>query len=241
VFSYFPEHGDVRTPEKERITLSNLLTMSAGFAWNEIIAWESPENCEHAMDDASDPFRYVLERPVETLPGRFFHYCGGAPTLLQGVVQKTSGKALDVLAQEALFEPLGIRDVEWIRFPNGDAKGFGGLRLRARDLAKIGQLVLNRGAWRGRQIIPAEWIEESTAAHINGEGTLFYGYQWWLGRSLVDRREIRWIAGFGNGGQRVYVVPEMELVIAVFAGAYGERQLVGENVMIRYVLPAILR
>jgi CubicO group peptidase (beta-lactamase class C family) len=192
------------------------------------------------MDEAMDPYRYVLNRPVETLPGRYFQYCGGAPTLLQGIIQKTSNSTLDLLAKEALFEPLGIQDVEWIRFRNGDPKGFGGLRLRARDLAKIGQLVLNRGQWQGKQIIPSEWIAESTAAHINGEGILFYGYQWWLGRTLHNRRELRWIAGLGNGGQRLYILPELEVVIAVFSGAYSVTPIVGETILKHYVLPAII-
>ena len=239
IFTYFPEQGELRTPEKDRITLAHLLTMSAGLAWNENLPWDDPANNERRMDDAADPYRYALEQPVATPPGQFYNYCGGAPTLLQGVVQRTSGEALDVVAREALFEPLAITDVEWTRFPNGDVRGYGGLRLRARDLAKIGQLVLNGGTWHGRRIISEEWIAKATAPHINGEGIFFYGYLWWLGRFLVEHREIGWIAGFGNGGQRVYVLPNLDLVVAVFAGAYGAPQIVGEIVMKRYVLPAI--
>ena len=235
----FPEQAELRTPEKDRITLAHLLTMSAGLAWNENLPWDDPANNERRMDDAADPYRYALEQPVATPPGQFYNYCGGAPTLLQGVVQRTSGEALDVVAREALFEPLAITDVEWTRFPNGDVRGYGGLRLRARDLAKIGQLVLNGGTWHGRRIISEEWIAKATAPHINGEGIFFYGYLWWLGRFLVEHREIGWIAGFGNGGQRVYVLPNLDLVVAVFAGAYGAPQIVGEIVMKRYVLPAI--
>lgn len=240
IVSYFPEHADLCTPEWERITLYHLLTMSMGLAWDERLPWDSPANDERAMDEAAEPYRYVLQRPVEVLPGRHFQYCGGAPTLLQGAIQRTSGKALDVLAQEALFEPMGIHDVEWIRFPNGDAKGFGGLRLRARDLAKVGQLVLDGGQWRGNQILPRGWIAESTDAHINGEGILFYGYQWWLGRALHSRRELRWIAGLGNGGQRLYILPELDLVVAIFSGAYSVAPLVGETVLKHYVLPAVI-
>ncbi len=242
VFSYFPEYGDLHTPEHERITLAHLLTMSSGLAWKENMAWDDPSNNERGMDDAADPYRYVLGQPVATPPGQFFNYCGGAPTLLQGVVQRTSGKALDVLVQEALLDPLAITDVEWTRFPNqDDVRGYCGLRLRARDLAKIGQLVLNGGAWQGRQIISPRWIVESTAPQINGEGILFYGYLWWLGRSLLDRREIRWVAGFGNGDQRLFIVPDLDLVVAVYAAAYGAPQVVGEIALKRHVLPSILR
>jgi len=110
--------------------------------------------------------------------------------------------------------------------------------LSARDLTKIGQLILNGGTWQGRQIISEEWIAKSTTPQINGEGIFFYGYLWWLGHFLVERREIGWIAGFGNGGQRVYILHKLDLVVA-FAGACGVPQIVGEIVMKHYVLPAI--
>ena len=240
-FTYFPEHADLRSREKDRITLGHLLTMSGGFAWDERVAWDSAANSERRMDEASDPCRYVLEQDLATPPGQLYDYCGGAPALLQGVIQRTSGRALDDVAHDMLLDPLAITDVEWTRFPSGDVRGHGGLRLRARDLAKIGQLVLDHGVWQGRQIVRPEWIAESTAPHINGEGIFFYGYLWWLGRFLVGRREIRWIAGVGNGGQRLYIVPRLDLVVAVNAGAYSAPQIVGEIVLKRHVLPAIVR
>jgi CubicO group peptidase (beta-lactamase class C family) len=96
----------------------------------------------------------------------------------------------------------------------------GALRLRPRDLAKIGQLVLQGGNWRGAQLAPASWVEAATSAQINGFGTDFYGYFFWLGRSLVDRHEIRWAAAVGLGGQRVFIVPALDLVVAMNAGLY---------------------
>lgn len=239
VFDYFPDHGDLRTPEKEKIALAHLLTMSTGLTWNESLPWDDPANNERQMDDAADPCRYVLERSIATPPGRTYNYCSGAPTLLQGVLQRMSGKALDEIAGDALLRPLGITGAEWTRFPSGDVRGYGGLRLRPRDLAKIGQLVLNGGRWLDRQIVSADWIAQSTSPQINGESIFFYGYLWWLGRFLVERREIRWVAGFGNGGQRVYIVPELDLVVAVTAGAYGAPQVVGGIAMQEYILPAV--
>jgi CubicO group peptidase (beta-lactamase class C family) len=241
VFSFFPEYADLRTPEKDRITIRHLLTMSAGFAWDESLPYANPANSERPMDAASDPYRYILEQQLATEPGRFYNYCGCSAVLLEAILQKSSGKKLDVIARETLFEPLGVTDVEWIRFANGDALAHAGLRLRARDLAKIGQLVLNRGAWQGRQIVPATWINDATAVQIGGESIYFYGYQWWLGRSLLDRREIDWAAGVGYGDQRLYVIPAEGMVVAVYAGLYGKRPIVGDAVLKRYVLPAISR
>jgi hypothetical protein len=139
---------------------------------------------------------------------------------------------------------LGISDVEWMRYPNGDPIAAYGLRMRPRDLAKIGRLVLAHGAWAGRQIFPAAWIEQSLTPQINGVGLSFYGFQWWLGRSLVERREIDWAAGVGLGGQRLYAVPTEDLAVVVTAGLYKAgilQDLVGLTVLNRYVLPALAR
>jgi CubicO group peptidase (beta-lactamase class C family) len=201
VFSFFPEHDDLRTPEKDQITLQHLLTMSAGLDWNEAVPGSDPQNSERRMAGAADLCRYVLEQPIASPPSQVWNYSGGTTELLAGILRKISAKALAERAKEDLFEPLGISDAQWMHYPNGEPAAASGLRLRPRDLAKIGQVVLDGGVWQGKQIVSAAWIEQSTTPQINGEGPFFYGYQWWLGRSLVGRREINWIAGSGLGGQ----------------------------------------
>ncbi|HTZ37955.1 MAG TPA: serine hydrolase [Stellaceae bacterium] len=245
VLSFFPEYADLRTPEKDRITLRHLLTMSAGFAWDESMPYSDPRNSERPMDDAADPYRYVLSQPLVDPPGRFYNYCGCSAALLGAILKKVTGKPFEALVRQELLAPLGIGDPGWDpvrgRFPNGDVMPHAGLRLRPRDLAKIGQLVLDRGEWRGRQIVSSEWIAQSTAPQINGEGLFFYGYQWWLGRSLIDRRAMDWIAGIGWGGQRLYIVPDRQVVVAFNAGMYksGPQGYAGNSVLNREVLPAI--
>jgi CubicO group peptidase (beta-lactamase class C family) len=241
VLSFLPEYNDLHSPDKDKITLRHLLTMSSGLAWDESLPYSNPANSERQMDAAGDPYRYILEQPVAAPAGSVYNYCGCSAALLEAVVQRAAGRQLDSIAKEMLFDPLGISDVEWARFANGDVLAHVGLRLRPRDLAKIGQLVLRRGAWSGRQIVSAKWIDDSTTPQINGEGLYFYGYQWWLGRSLLARKEVDWIAGVGYGGQRLYIVPKQDLVIAVNSGAYGRPQLVGSIVLNQYVLPAITR
>jgi CubicO group peptidase (beta-lactamase class C family) len=243
VFAYFPEYADLKTPEKERITLRHLLTMSAGFAWNEQIPYSNPANSERQMWVARDLYRYVLQQPLATAPGLVYNYSGGATSLLAAIVSKTAGKPFDVVANDVLSAPLGIVDVEWVRHANGDAAASAGLRLRPRDLAKIGQLVLAKGAWQGKQVVPAAWIEQSIAPQINGEGTYFYGYQWWLGRSLVQRRAVEWAAGVGWGGQRLFILPSEDTVIVVHAGLYGQasQSAPGGAVLNRFVLPALVK
>jgi CubicO group peptidase (beta-lactamase class C family) len=241
VFKFFPEHGDLRTPEKDRILLRHLLTMSAGLAWNETIPYTNPANSEVRMLRSPTPYRYVLQQPLEEAPGVQFNYSGGATTLLAGVIQKVTGKPLDVFAREALFEPLGITDVQWVKMPNGEIAAASGLRLRSRDLAKLGQLILQHGQARGRQVVSAQWLEQSMTPQIDAIDFLFYGYQWWLGRSLIDRREVAWEAGLGLGGQRLFIVPELDLVVVITGGYYAspvQRWLPWE-IFRQYVLRAV--
>ena len=244
VFSFFPEHADLRTSEKDGITLQHLLTMSAGFSWSEDLPYSNPKNSERRMIDAPDQHRYVLEQPLARPPGATYTYNGGATALLAEIVRRSSGRTLEDVAAAELFEPLGITDVEWIRYANGDPMAASGLRLRPRDLAKIGQLVLSGGGWQGRRVVSEEWIAQSITPQINGQSLFFYGYHWWLGRSLVDRREITWVSGVGWGGQRMYVVPSLDLVVTVLAGLYHNpalQPIVGEVVLRRYALPAAMK
>jgi CubicO group peptidase (beta-lactamase class C family) len=120
-----------------------------------------------------------------------------------------------------LFEPLGITAVEWKR-RKGDTDAGGGLRLRPRDMAKIGQLVLAGGRWNGRQIVSKAWIDASLKPQFEATGRYFYGYLWWLGRSLINGREVHWATALGRGGQSVHIVPELDLVVVVTAGYYQD-------------------
>jgi CubicO group peptidase (beta-lactamase class C family) len=243
VFAFFPEHSDLRTADKDRITVRHLLTMSAGFSWNEFLPYSDPANSERRMIDAADQYRYVLEQPLVRPPGQTYRYNGGLTALLAAIVHKVSDRPVDVLARDELFEPLGIDKVDWVRYASGTPNAASGLRMRPRDLARIGQLVLNHGLWKDRQIVSERWIEQSITPQINGEGLFFYGFQWWLGRSLVERHEITWASAVGYGGQRMYIVPSLGLVVVVMAGLYGNpilQSIVGEVVLRRYALQSAL-
>jgi len=243
VTDWFPEYSDLCTPEKARISLRHLLTMSAGLDWNENVPITDPRHSEMRMLSSADQYRYVLEQPVVAPGGQVWNYNSGGTLLLEAVIAKASGGALDDVAREFLLEPLGITDFGWTKNLKSGILEVGGLRLRSRDLAKIGQLVLNGGNWNGRQIVSERWVGESTAAHIGpADLTYFYGYQWWLGRSLlVEGREVPWICAMGHGGQRLFAVPALDLVAVVTAGLYDDPSL-GRLPLIlfnRYVLGAI--
>ena len=222
IFGFFPELSDLRSPEKERIQLVHALTMSMGLEWVEATPDTGDDNNDEArMHRAWDPCRYVLGLAATAPAGQEFFYNTGALALVSAIIRKATGRPLDEFARETLFEPLGITGVEWDRY-KGDTDAGGGLRLRPRDMAKIGQLVLAGGRWNDRQIVPRGWIETSTAPKIKATDGLSYGYLWWLGRSVLHGREVHWAGALGRGGQSIRIVPELDLVVVVTAGYYQD-------------------
>jgi CubicO group peptidase (beta-lactamase class C family) len=196
------------------------------------------------VDAAADPYRLVLEQPMLAEPGKKWRYNNGVAELVGGVVQKAAGRRLDAFARDVLFEPLGIDDWEWGKMASGDPGASWGLRLRPRDLAKIGQLILDKGTWRGRQIVSADWIDEMTAPRIV-RPKFSYAYLWWLNHSSIDGRSIAWISGSGWGGQCLNIIPKLAMVVVVTAGVYdyegkGPQNLACDTVMDKGVLRAAL-
>jgi CubicO group peptidase (beta-lactamase class C family) len=195
--------------------------MSMGLEWVEATPATGDDNDEVRMHMAKDPCRYVLGLPATAPAGELFFYNTGALTLLSAIIHKATGRPLDEFAREHLFGPLGIGRMEWSRV-RGDTDAGGGLRLRPRDMAKIGQLVLAGGRWNDRQVVSKAWIETSTALKLKATDNLSYGYLWWLGRARANGRVINWIGALGRGGQSIRIVPELDLVVAVTAGYYQD-------------------
>jgi len=242
VFESFPELADLRTPEKAGITFRHLLTMSSGLAWDENRPFTDPLNSEIGMLMAFDPFRYILAQLLQAPPGSLYNYSGGGTSLLGETLVRRTGRSLRDYARDKLFGPLDIADVDWDGVGlSGKLGAHGTLRLRPRDMAKLGQLLLVDGQWNGRRVLPVGWAAESTKPRLLGDGLFFYGYQWWLGQSLVDGREVTYTAAVGLGGQRVYVVPEFDLVVAINAGHYSGplQTIIPSAILNRLVLPAV--
>jgi CubicO group peptidase (beta-lactamase class C family) len=168
-----------------------------------------------------------------------------AERMLGSTIERVSGKPFDVFAREALFQPLGITDWAWRSYENGRFSPAAGLQLRPRDAAKIGQLVLDRGIWSGKQIVPAAWIAQSIAPRFQAigyfGGLFFYGYQWWLGRTLAGDKEVTWIAGIGLGGQRLIIVPDLDLVVMTTAGMYASPRQgnAALDILYSFVIPSV--
>jgi CubicO group peptidase (beta-lactamase class C family) len=216
----FPNYPDLAAdPERQRLKVEHVLTMTMGLAWDESLPYSDPRNSEIAMEYAPDRYRFVLDRPIARPPGEAWTYSGGATALLGHLVAKGSGKRLGEFARERLFAPLGIDRFAWTNGLDGQEAAASGLRLRPRDLAAIGQLLLDKGSHAGRQVVPADWLEQCLTRRTQTKDGLGYGYQWYLGR---DRSGEPWYGAFGNGGQRLVVAPRQQLVVAISAGNYNK-------------------
>lgn len=129
---------------------------------------------------AADKYRFVLSLPIVAEPGTKWIYTGGATAVLGHLIKRGVGKSLLDYANEKLFHPLSITDETWTRDVDGSESEDGGLRTKPRDLAKIGQLVLNQGRWNGVHLVPSEWLASSFVERPTADEKFKYGYQWWL-------------------------------------------------------------
>jgi CubicO group peptidase (beta-lactamase class C family) len=239
--AHFPEYADLATEASRRgILVRHALSMQMGTEWSEDLPYTDPRNSEIAMEMAADRYRFALDRPLVGDPGVAWNYNGGATAIIAGLIAKGVGKPIDVYARETLFAALGIEEFEWVRGNDGVPVAASGLRLTIHDLAKIGRLILDHGVWHGNQVVPAEWLKISMAHQADLPDGLRYGYFWWL---AADGSPPHWVAGIGNGGQRLMVNPANRLIVTVFAGNYN--QLDAQNLAVRiiadFALPAVQR
>lgn len=226
VFSLFPEYDSLKTPAYAAVSLEHLLTMTSGIAWDEN---------DRLMEEADDWLGYLLSRPLQYEAGTTFNYDNGCSNLLCGVIYKLEGPSVSQYANNTLFRPLGITQYTWVTNDNGMLDCGAGLAMRPRDMAKIGLLVLNNGVWQGRQLVPAEWIRESTQAHVVESEYFDYGYQWWY-RSKNKKpwwkkgdqqasNEPDLFTAMGAGGQFITIIRDLNLVVVTTASDYNENDV----------------
>ncbi len=215
--AFFPSRKVANVDDrKRRMTIRHLLTMTAGLAWDESTTpYTNAANNAAVMEKSRDWVQYVLDQPMAAEPGTTFVYNSGATELLAEIFKQATGRDLIDYAAVNLFEPLGIASHYWKRTPLELPDTEGGLYLMPRDLAKIGYLFLKNGRWEDRQLVSPDWVAQSVTPATEAR-EVKYGLKWWLFPYGADGSKLAWL-GLGYGGQRLIVIPDLEIV-AVFTG-----------------------
>jgi len=226
---FFPERGTGpwEDERKREITLEHVLTMTAGFAWDEMeTPYGDQRNPVMRLHASDDWIAFVLGLGMEDRPGTRFVYNSGASVLLAAVLRQATGKDASSFAQDVLFGPLGIEHLEWTAGPEGMTNTAWGLSLRPIDMAKFGVLMLHGGRWGSRQIVPKGWVRDALQAHVQGPSPFSYGYQWWmmpvtLTGQLPAALDVVFARGWG--GQFIMLVPALDMVVVSTGGDYRGR------------------
>jgi CubicO group peptidase (beta-lactamase class C family) len=252
--AHLPKHAD---PRLGAVTVQQLLTMTGGLA-GDVQAEGGDGRLSTRLFQSRDWVAHILGRRLVADPGTSFAYSNASFHLLSAIVADATGQSTLAFARARLFGPLGIQSdnvfeplagqpptpaqvqayqraaVAWPRDPQGYHFGFGESKLPARDLAKLGYLYLNGGRWNGTQVVPAAYVRASTQPHSNlprlgpGGG---YGYGWWT--TSVDLHPS--FAAVGIGGQRILVIPDLDLVVVTTSDAQQQREdaqdLIGQTII----------
>jgi CubicO group peptidase (beta-lactamase class C family) len=233
VVSFFPQSlPDTLSAYMKEMTVQDLLKMSAGMNTDPLF---------NARGSTDWPKTFISS-PVENKPGAVFKYNNMATFMLSAIVQKATGEKLVDYMKPRLFDPLGIKNFTWDETPGGYTFGAIGLKLQSEDMAKFGQMLLQKGKWNGKQIVPQSWVEEATSFQImsNDPGNPLpkelndweqgYGYQFWRGRNNTYRAD-------GLGGQFIIVLPEKDAVVVLTSAATNTQEVL--NLVWDNLLPAM--
>jgi CubicO group peptidase (beta-lactamase class C family) len=248
----FPEYDSLENMDlrKKMITLENLLTMTAGYKWNELSvpyknndgSW-NPNNDIVKMHSNSNNFiKYVLDLPLEDDPGKKYNYNSGCSVLLAGIIAGKTGKSAEEYAAEYLFKPLGISRWKWLKSPDGTTDTGGGLSLYPADMAMFGYLYLKNGKVNGKQIVPESWVSRSTKGYVSTK-TGEYGYQWWRFKKSSGEQNSEIINtsyyAVGIGNQTIFVMPKANMVVVSTADNLLHKGKNIYNLFFERIIPAL--
>ncbi|WP_299215859.1 serine hydrolase [uncultured Aquimarina sp.] len=234
ILNYYPEYN-ILDKDKNEITIHHSLTMSTGLKL---------EDEDEMQWDNNDWVGHKLNLPMKHEPGKKYQYSSGGMNLLTGVIQKSTEKYLPLFLYEEILIPMEIYKFQMRTSPQGRAYLPGDFYLRPIDFTKFGLLVLNKGVWNNQQIISSEWVSTSTQPYIKGSWpkNSDYGYLWRLLKRNVGGKQMKTIEAWGNGGQFLIIIPEIEMTITFTGGNYNlfpEMEEKPLSLLNEFILPAV--
>ncbi len=210
---------------KEKIRIKDLLNMRSGLDADDTDP-STPGN-EDRLDESSDWMRSVYAVPLKRPPASFYLYCSVNAFLTGAIVENATRMPLDTFVSKSLFAPLGIEQYRWRHVPKDRTTGQGNLSITARDAAAIGQLMLNDGVVNGKRLFSHAWVEQSLASqvsiHDSDPYADAYGYMWYTRDELVADGAVQVHFASGNGGNKIYIVPSLHMVVAITSSAYNTK------------------
>jgi CubicO group peptidase (beta-lactamase class C family) len=236
VLSYFQEYPIENNSEnKQKITIENLLTNQSGLDCD--VSNPHSVGNETTMNNTDDWVKFTLNLPMSDSAGGKGMYCSGNPITLGRIIEKTTKQTLPEFAKNNLFNPLGIKNFVWNFKPDkSSVETFCQVYLTSRDMAKFGLLYLNKGNWNNQQIISKEWVAQSLKKHSIVQG-VNYGYLWWNKYLEADGVKYYSFGAQGNGGQKIYIWQEQNMVTVITGGNYNS-QSPSDELIKKYILPA---
>lgn len=245
VATLFPEYANLIEQDslKRNLKLKHILSMTAGFDWDEhTYPYSDNRNDCNRINNSRDPMKFLFARKLIHKPGTEFYYNGGLSLSISYLLSRSTKMRVDKFAEKYLFKTLDIKNYQWERVANGLIDTDGGLHLKPIDQAKLGYLFLNKGLWKNHQAISGDWINTSTQMHRVNQNMPDYGYQWWGGDFGVKNQTVSMYMASGHGGQKIVVIPSFNVVVVisqqVFDNQFGDLNFIA--IMSDYILPALM-
>jgi len=234
ILKYLPEVDTSKVlPGVEKVTIKDCLTMSAGLRGSK-----KNKQPKGLKKDAIVP--WILEDWAEELvtSNHRFSYSYSDPIIISHVLFNATGRTIEEIADAHFFQPMGIKTYKFRTFGNGLTNPIDNMELRSRDLLKFGILTLNGGVWKGKQLLNKAYIEEATSPHVVVNKNESYGFFWWVNRIKLQGKSYEVKTAFGAGGQMIYVIPELDIVVVFTAEKADKRELL--TVLQDTIAPAFL-
>lgn len=246
IIDLLPEYSQYfdNVPQKDKIEIRHLLANRSGLWWDE---WSHPfgddKNDAYTMTLSNDWIKSVLATPMIREPGYEFNYNSGNAILMAPIFEWATRSRLEDFAQEKLFDPLEIKEYIWEEIPDDYVNSAWGLHLKPIDMAKIGYLYLKEGNWKGQQLFSENWVHRSTIYRSHAINNFAYAYFWWKFEYYSDviKKLVKndLFFSWGDGGQYIFVIPHLEMVVVSTAGNYNGDETITFDMLKDYVIGSV--